>query len=216
MHTGINISTVLRPQIIKDINVYVSSVFAQHGIHAKLGAIMLNVVLFAQSIKYASNAAIRFDPKEFSDDVYWIEYQLLTFPTSLSGPETSIDNATRIGALLFMKGILQEFPHSTTGPSILLQKLQESLSAIDITEHNRQWLIWLSAIGALLSQPSKAMTRAWFVEKLAGLLRAMDRWEDVDVQQGQLWSLLDLGVFIGEHDLLLLWEDIRRLQLHGE
>ncbi|KAM3069367.1 hypothetical protein ACMFMG_005473 [Clarireedia jacksonii] len=225
VHTGVSISRVLRPQIVRNINVYVSFIFTQHGIHAKLREIMLNVALFSQSINYASNTGMVFDPEEFSDDLYWIEYQLLTFPTSLSGQVTAIDEATRIGALLFMKSILQEYPHSTTGPSILLQKLQKSLSTIDITKHDRQWLIWLCAIGALLSKP---MTRTWFVEKLAGL-RTMECLEELDVQQQQifpipadtgcrnidLWSLLDLGRFIGEHDLLLLWEDVQ-LQLEGK
>ncbi|PQE13782.1 hypothetical protein CJF31_00005267 [Rutstroemia sp. NJR-2017a BVV2] len=210
-HTQITISRILPSPIISTITSSVSSAFSHHGIHAKLVEIMQNVVLFAQSIKYASHSALRFDPQEFSDDMYWIEYQLLTFPNLASQEsEPSISKATRMGALLFMKSILQEFPHSTTGPEILLRELRDALSAVeeDEDDHNRQWLLWLCAIGALLA---KRMTREWFVGRLAlaGGLRAREG----EVVGGQLWRLLDLGEVIGEREVLLLWDEVRRLQL---
>ncbi|PQE03655.1 Fungal specific transcription factor domain-containing protein [Rutstroemia sp. NJR-2017a BBW] len=221
--TQITISRILPPPIISTITSSISSAFSPHGIHPKLIAIMQNVALFAQSIKYASNSALRFDPLEFSDDIYWIEYQLLTFP-SYQESEPSIEKATRMGGLLFMKSILQEFPHSTTGPEILLRELRDAVSAVEEDEDedeedpNRQWLLWLYAIGALLA---KGMTREWFVGRLAGGWYAREGEGEVegDVVGGQLWRLLDLGEVLGEREVLLLWDEVevevevRRLQL---
>lgn len=86
-------------------------------------------------------------------------------------PESVLDKASRIGALLFMKLILEEFPHySANGPSILLQQRQESLSTIDTaitTGLMRQWLIWLLVIGAAHSKRHH-ITPSCFVEQLAG------------------------------------------------
>ncbi|PQE10162.1 Fungal specific transcription factor domain-containing protein [Rutstroemia sp. NJR-2017a WRK4] len=215
-YTQITISRILPPPIISTITSSISSAFSHNGIHPKLIAIMQNVALFAQSIKYASNSALRFDPLEFSDDIYWIEYQLLTFPKATSYQETSIEKATRMGALLFMKSILQEFPHSTTGPEILLRELRDAVSAVeedeDEEDQNRQWLLWLYAIGALLA---KGMTREWFVGRLAGGLYAREGEVERNVVGGQLWGLLDLGEVLGEREVLLLWDEVevRRLQL---
>lgn len=185
---------------------------------------MQNLVIFYQSIQFASTTKSLLDPKDFLNDIYWIEYELLSFPSSLEvSQESSIDKATRIGALLFMKSILEEFPHSTTGPLILLQQLQESLSTIDTattTKQTRQWLIWLFTIGAVHSK-REYVIRTWFVEQLAGL--HMERLENLlgdgkrhaektgeDEEECQLWRLLELKIVIGEKDLLLLWNDIAR------
>lgn len=190
---------------------------------------MQYLAIFYQSIQFASSSRILLDPANFLDDIYWMEYELLSFPLSLEGDqEPIIDKATRIGALLFMKSILEEYPHSSTGPSILLQQLQESLSTIGTattTEQTCQWLIWLFTIGAVHSKRDH-ITRTWFVEQLAGLhmerLRDLlvggqvhaelhaEKLEEEDEGERQLWRLLELRQVIGERDLFLLWDDVAR------
>ncbi|KAF7947970.1 hypothetical protein EAE96_009040 [Botrytis aclada] len=228
-HSEISISKILPLHRIRTINSYTENSLAKCGIHSNLIRIMQYLAIFYQSIQFASSSRILLDPGDFLDDVYWIEYELLSFPLSLEGDqEPIIDKATRIGALLFMKSILEEYPHSSTGPSILLQQLQESLSTIDTattTEQTCQWLIWLFTIGAVHSKRNH-ITRTWFVEQLAGLhmerLRDLlvggqvhaelhaEKLEEEDEGEVQLWRLLELKQDIGERDLFLLWNDVAR------
>ncbi|THV48276.1 hypothetical protein BGAL_0258g00090 [Botrytis galanthina] len=228
-HSEISISKILLVHRIGTINSYIEIALARCGIHSNLIRIMQYLAIFYQSIQFASSSRILLDPANFLDDIYWMEYELLSFPLSPEGDqEPIIDKATRIGALLFMKSILEEYPHSSTGPSILLQQLQESLSTIDTattTEQTCQWLIWLFTIGAVHSKRDH-ITRTWFVEQLAGLhmerLRDLlvggqvhaelhaEKLEEEDEGEPQLWRLLDLRQVIGERDLFLLWDDVAR------
>ncbi|TGO09644.1 hypothetical protein BTUL_0158g00070 [Botrytis tulipae] len=224
-HSEISISKILPMHRIGTINAYIEITLARRGIHPNLIRTMQYLAIFYQSIQFASSSRILLDPGNFLDDIYWIEYELLSFPLSLEGDqEAIIDKATRIGALLFMKSIIEEYPHSSTGPSILLQQLQESLSTIDTattTEQTCQWLIWLFTIGAVHSKRDH-ITRTWFVEQLAGLhmerLRDLlvggqvhaEKLEEEDEGEPQLWRLLELRQVIGERDLFLLWDDVAR------
>ncbi|KAF7910472.1 hypothetical protein BELL_0072g00010 [Botrytis elliptica] len=232
IHPEISISKILPVHRISTINAYIEISFARCGIHSNLIRIMQYLAIFYQSIQFASLSRILLDPGDFLDDIYWIEYELLSFPLSLEGDqEPTIDKATRIGALLFMKSILEEYPHSSTGPSILLQQLQESLSTIDTattTEQTCQWLIWLFTIGAVHSKRN-LIIRTWFVEQLAGLhmerlrdllvdgqvhaelhAEKLEEEEEEDEGELQLWRLLELRQVIGERDLFLLWDDVAR------
>ncbi|KAF7903198.1 uncharacterized protein EAF01_006247 [Botrytis porri] len=229
-HSEISISKILPVHRKRTINSYIETSLARCGIHSNLRQTMQYLAIFYQSIQFASSFKALLDPGDFLDDIYWIEYELLSFPLSLeTDQESTIDKATRIGALLFMKSILEEYPHSSTGPSILLQQLQESLSTIDTattTEQTCQWLIWLFTIGAVHSQRDH-ITRTWFVEQLAGLhmerlkdllvdgqvhaeLHAEKLEEKEDEGELQLWRLLELRQVIGERDLFLLWHDVAR------
>jgi hypothetical protein len=108
------------------------------------------------------------DFKALTEDMYGIEYRLLLFPTtSLGGmEERPIDKACRTGALLYMKALLDEFPHSVTGQSILLKQLLESLRDITVLDVNSPLLLWLSLIGAALS---KSESRVRFMDLLTQL-----------------------------------------------
>ncbi|EMR90885.1 hypothetical protein BcDW1_500 [Botrytis cinerea BcDW1] len=227
-HSEISISKILPAHRILTINTDIGTSLAKCGIQSNLIGLMQYLAIFYQSIQFASSSKTLLDPGDFLDDIYWIEYELLSFPRSLrGGQEPIIGKATRIGALLFMKSILEEYPHSATGCSILLQQLQESLSTIDTattTEQKCQWLIWLFTIGAVHSKRDH-ITRTWFVEKLAGGLHTeclKDLLVDGQVHaelhaekledggELQLWRLLELRQVIGKRDLFLLWDDVAR------
>jgi hypothetical protein len=84
---------------------------------------MTGLALFSQTIKSTkSEAQILLNPDTFSEDMHWIQYKLLSFPTSLlrDSKEQDIDRAYRIGGLLYMKAILEQLPCSATDSSILL------------------------------------------------------------------------------------------------
>lgn len=134
----------------------------------RLVYIMVDVAHFSQAVQsWRSDPSMIFDPQALSEDKYWIEYRLLLFPTTLGGfQDIGIGEACRLGALLYMKALLEEFPHSVTGPSVLLNKLQESLRNIKIVEPLSPLLFWLSVIGAALS---KSEMRSWFISLLEQL-----------------------------------------------
>ncbi|APA13234.1 hypothetical protein sscle_10g080040 [Sclerotinia sclerotiorum 1980 UF-70] len=226
-HSEISISQILPAHMIQSINTSIATIFAKCGIHSNLMEIMQHLAIFYQSIQFAASSRNLLEPRDFLNDIYWIEYELLSFPLSTGiNQESGINKATRIGALLFMKSIIDEFPHSTIGPSILLQQLQESLSTIDtskITEQSRQWLIWLFAIGAVYSK-RECISRTWFVEQLAGLHteRLKDLLVDGQIyaektgeyeEEFQLWEILELKNVIERKELLLLWDDVSRWRL---
>jgi hypothetical protein len=106
-----------------------------------------------------------------------------------------------------MKSILQEFPHSRTGPMILLSQLREAMSEICFSEELRPLLVWLAIIGAVLSAKE---VKSWF---LAQLLWLMDCPEDCVLgdQAMSLDRLFSLPRIFGP-TLEDVWEKIRRAQ----
>jgi hypothetical protein len=168
---------------------------------------MRELALFSQAVQFIkSQQSISVDPEAFSEDMYWIQYKLLSFPTILraGSKERDIDNACRMGALLYMKAILEEFPHSATGSSILLRRLQESLDKIPVVEVNARILLWLSLIGAALSKHE--LQRTWFVVHLALLTTfvPLSSFDDENLPVNRiLWLQNTLGRALKE-----LWAEV--------
>ncbi|TVY73181.1 hypothetical protein LSUE1_G006318 [Lachnellula suecica] len=161
-------------------------VLTKCGVHPELIGIMTELACFSQAIRFASEASIFFDPTTFSEDLYWLEYSLLDFSSRLPPGEAEvvIDKACRLGALLYMKAILEEFPHSATGSRYLLTQLRASLGEVPIDASNNPLLLWLSLVGGSMS---KGETRAWFVDylaqiKMVALVPSFDEY-DVDLSR---------------------------------
>lgn len=135
-------------------------------VHPNLITTMTELACFSQAIHFATEASVYFDPTTFSEDLYWLEYNFLAFAAKLPEglAETEIDKACRLGALLYLKAILQEFPHSVNGSSILLAQLRKSLTGISMQASNSPLLLWLCLVAGSLSEKEE---RAWFVNCLA-------------------------------------------------
>lgn len=128
------------------------------GVDTDIVSAMVELAYFTQAIRMAiSSIDISLDPAAFAEDLYWIEHSLLLIPNST---EESINTACRLGALLYVKAILQEYPHSATGASVLTHRLRESLDAIFMTEDNVFLLTWLALVGAMSSNSEH---RTWFI-----------------------------------------------------
>lgn len=180
------------------------------GIHPDLTTIMIALAYFSQAVRSAA-----LDPKfelsraALTDDVYWIQHRLLVFPTVLANAdsETSLDKACRLGALIYMKATVEEFPHSKTGSSILLEKLRGALLQVPITEPVMPLLLWLSHLGAAVSQPCP---RKWFVRHLAGLvamggISGIASLNDRQLEMARVFSIcLVLGTAVDER----VWADV--------
>ncbi|KAL3420289.1 hypothetical protein PVAG01_08787 [Phlyctema vagabunda] len=124
-------------------------------LHPDLVLIMMDVALFSNALRKAQDdPATVLNPYAFSEDLYWIEYRLLSFTTHLLTPseEAHIDRACRIAGLLYMKLVLNEFPYSKNGSSILLNTLRESLARLQVTRYSIQLILWISVVGSLASQ----------------------------------------------------------------
>ncbi|KAG4436750.1 hypothetical protein IFR05_007768 [Cadophora sp. M221] len=164
-------------------------------IHPSLISTLNNLAYFSHAIQENKTNRVYFNPIVFSEDLYWIEHDLLCFPRTLpiNEPETNLDKALRFGALMYTKTTLQEFPNSTTGPTILLARLQESLSSISISKSVTPLLGWLSLIGGLLSRGEE---REWFVNHLR-VLRDANRVTSFDELAGHMNRLLCLRNVFG-------------------
>lgn len=166
------------------------NILTKCGVHPSLIDIMTELAYFSQAIHFASEASIFFDPAMFSEDLYWLEWNFLTFATKIpdGAAETKIDKSCRLGALLYMKAILQEFPHSTNGSTLLLAQLQECLTEIAIEQSNSSLLLWLCLVGGSLS---KMDTRAWFVDYLARIrnVSLVPSFDDFEVDLSRMLGL---------------------------
>jgi hypothetical protein len=181
----------------------------QYGVHETLLPAMLNLVLFSQAVHVASSTKYTLDPSMFSEDFYFLEYQLLSFPSTLSKDvgESPLDKATRLASLLYLKAILQEFPNSTTGPSILLTQLQESLNAVPLSSTYNPLLLWLALVGGSFSDGLWEFRRL-FVSHLVGLKATMSL-QSFDDGDGELSRFLGLRSIFGKA-FESLWEEVER------
>ncbi|TVY40654.1 hypothetical protein LSUB1_G002301 [Lachnellula subtilissima] len=157
---------LLSAQTIGNTDREMKNVLTKCGVHPNLITIMTELACFSQAIHFATEASVYFDPATFSEDLYWLEYNFLAFAAKLpeGSTETETDKACRLGALLYLKSILQEFPHSVNGSSLLLAQLRKSLTGISMQASNSPLLLWLCLVGGSLSEKEH---RAWFVSCLA-------------------------------------------------
>lgn len=169
---GSSISSILPQHKLKTIRKEITQLLTCCKVHPDLIATMVELSHFSQAVQLLrTKPEISIDAAAFSEDMYWIEYKLLSFPTAIDSEEQDVDKACRFGALLYMKAILEEFPHSTTGHSILLGQLQVSLLEISDIRSCAPLLHWLSLVGAGLAKTEQ--TRKWFVTYLARLMNTV-------------------------------------------
>lgn len=118
-------------------------------------AVMTDLSYFTMALQSAkSDSSLSLDPASYSEDMYSIESGLLTPATTgfADSQECHIDKACRMGGLLYIKAILEEFPQSKMGSSILLQKLKEAFQGMPREAAITPLLLWLCIIGAALSE----------------------------------------------------------------
>lgn len=189
----------------------IASLLTACHIHSDLVTNMTELALFTQAIKFSKkHPQILLDANGFSENMHWVQYRFLSFATSLKGGSRGqeIDHACRIGGLLYMRAILEQAPHSTTGASILLRRLQESLDKIHITKVVAPLLLWLALVGAVLS--NHELQRTWYVAHLALLTSTVpvSSFDDADMPVNKLLGIQDsLG-----WELKKLWTEVTAIQ----
>jgi hypothetical protein len=193
---------------LEAINAEVTRILTNCEIHPDLIAIMIALACFAQAIRSATpfNPKLELDPAACSEDMYWIEYRLLSFHSARPKAcrEKDIDRACRLGALIYIKATLTEFPHSKTGSSFLVEELQEVLQGLPFMQTHIPLLKWLCIIGAAVSKSSDR--RKWFVGRLAKLVASSritsSRDEDLDMTR-----VLGVRLVLGD-SVDKVWESV--------
>ncbi|KAK0102445.1 hypothetical protein ONS95_006064 [Cadophora gregata] len=179
-------------EILQKIATEMTELLTMSEVHPSLVTTLTNLAYFTIAIKENKSKRMGFlDPIIFTEDLHGIQHNLLSFSTLLpafDNPASKVDKALGFGALLYTKSILQEFPNSVTGPSILLARLQESLSEIEFSESVVPLLAWLSLIGGVLSTGEG---REWFVARLR-MLMATNRTTSFQELAGGMNRLLCL------------------------
>ncbi len=162
--------SILPPHTLVTNQLTITGLLDSCNTHPSLTTTMVLLTHFSSAIQFARSSpigSVSIDPTAFAEDMYNLEYELLSFPTmlALECQESDIDRACRLGALLYLKAILEEFPHSSTGSSVLASQLRETLQKITAVRKCSSMLIWLGMVGAVVTKTNKE--RAWFVAFLA-------------------------------------------------
>lgn len=200
--------SILPQKCLQDTEKQMLAVLTKSQVHSALITIMTNVAHFSlvvQEAKKGPRGNVLLDPNAFAEDLYWIEYKLLSFPKELHVeiPERTIEKACRIGALLYLKNILQEFPHSMTGSSILLARLREALSGVAKDDLVMPTMVWVCMVGALLARDE----RKWFLGRLRESRETM-RAATYDELAGEMSVVLSLKSAFGDDQCQSVWHEI--------
>lgn len=183
-----------------------------HGIRTSLVQILTNLSLFHQTITLARlNSNLVLPSESFSNDLYTLEHYLLSFPSTLHSPahEPALSAALRFSALIYLKAVLQEFPHSVTGSRILVEKVKEKLGFIWMGdglegENKRTDLIaWMCAVCAAVASGEDRM---WFVRKMGGL-----QMPSATVEALTMETLLNLRSTFGDGCIKKIWEESKNI-----
>ncbi len=154
--------------------------------NSSLVSTIQDLIQFSQALDYAlTRENVLFHPRAFDEDMILIQRALLAAPEA----ERNIERACRVGALIYIKSITKEFPHSASTSKILVQKLKSSLNGIAEDSRIAPLLLWLFFMGGVASQGTSE--RAWFVAHLVRMTIAVGRvpnWEGVKaVLRKVLW-----------------------------
>ncbi len=161
-------------------------------IYLSLIQTLASLSLFTQTLTHTrSHPHIRLSPEAFSNDLYTLEHSLLAFPSTLpsSAHEPTLSVALRIAGLIYLKSVLQEFPHSVNGSRILVERLRENLSLIWVGEEDGKLALvrWMCFVAAAVATGD---AREWFVGNLGWL--GLDWTGEEEVRLAKLLRLQDV------------------------
>jgi hypothetical protein len=91
-----------------------------------------------------------------------------------------------MGALIFMKETLQEYPLATLGPTNMVQRMKTALLFISDIKKYALLIVWLLFMRGFSSK--KSFDMAWFMAHLVRVLPKHSTWENVRGVLGEvLW-----------------------------
>lgn len=180
------------------------------------------------------------DPKEWIEACYSIQYQLLPSASANSGEWVSNrgdelemsttrnieEEAFRLGGILFMKEILQEFTFSAMGSRIVVTKLKIALDVIFANQASitsgrapaesklesdlelESLLLWLLMVGGMASV-KRSLDRSWFVAHLVRVSGVMGLGLGLGREGWQGWEGVSQEGWedVSQEE----WEDVKRM-----
>jgi hypothetical protein len=189
-----------------------SNLLSPHGIWVSLIGTLTSLSLFIQTLTLARQQSnLILSPEAFSNDLYTLEHQLLSTPLTLPSPahEPAISVSLRYSALIYLKAVLQEFPHSVNGSNILVERVRGSLGCIWLVDGLREekgkiaLMTWMCTVCAAVA---RGEVRTWFVEKIGRT--PYTSWNPVEMER-----LLCLKSTFGNGCIEKIWEEARAMSL---
>jgi hypothetical protein len=186
-----------------------AALLSPHDIQQSLIHVLTSLSLFIQTLKLPrSDPQMPLSPEAFSDDLYTLEHCLLSFPSMLPSPahESALLVGLRFSALIYLKAVLQEFPHSVNGSRILLQKVKEALKLIWLSrgeekEKKAALVAWMCVLCAAVANGE---VRDWFVEKLRVLRMHYAAYDGLGMDR-----LLNLNATFSKECIENIWQEAR-------
>jgi Fungal specific transcription factor domain len=181
-----------------------TSLLNRHGIHPYLIQTLISTSLFIQALASARlNPTSNLSPKAFSNDLYTLEYSLLSFPSTLPPlcRESAISTSLRFSVLIYLKVVLQEFPHSVNGSSLLVERVKEGLRLIQLGNGENDGLMaWICVVCTAVASGE---VREWFVRRLTTM-----GWHNDRLETGADW-LMPLRNVFDEGCVEKIWEEVK-------
>jgi hypothetical protein len=97
-------------------------------------------------------------------DTFSLRYSLVPSPSSspLNSGNAYLDDVLRIGAILYLQTIPQEFPHAAVGPGNLVKTLRVFVFNVHMwSVKEGELVLWLLFMGAMCA--SKGPDRIWYI-----------------------------------------------------
>jgi hypothetical protein len=104
-----------------------------HHLDPELIEIFAKLTRFSRAIEFAlTRTSAPLEKLPFVEDTFQIQFDLVLFPEpeSYEGDELCLQEALRMGALIFIKETLQEYPLASVGSINLVRGLKDALSSI--------------------------------------------------------------------------------------
>jgi hypothetical protein len=172
------------------------------GFNSSLVSVLQDLVRFTYAVNYAiDHRDVLFHPRAFDEDTVLLQRALLAFLDT----ETGVEKACRIGALIYMKSIIREFPSTAISSKRMVQRLKSSLTSISEDARIAPVLLWLYFMGGIASQGSSE--RAWFVAHLLRMTFTIGRFPSWEGVKGVLKKVLWVEPIL-EKVCKMLWNEV--------
>jgi len=140
------------------------------GLSPWLISIFCDIFCLSHAINYSvTHGGLSINPICLDEDMLLIQHDLLDSPHIV---ESSVADACRLGALLYMKTITRPMWTVLRTSGALVGRLQASLDTIDSESTATPLLIWLLFMGGITCG-CRTSERTWFVEKLASVIASL-------------------------------------------
>ena len=181
---------------------YLSDAF---GLEPGLSTVLEKLYRFSKAVEFALTSSAPLSPQAFVEDSYSIRHGLLSFSSSASSSaqERHIQEGLRLGALIYMKDLLREFPRSVVGMEVLIERLKKQLELVSQIQGLAPLLCWLFFIGGMYSVGTD---RVWFVAHLVKIksIMGLDDWHSARRQLEDLFWIEKIHDASGQ----TLWEEV--------